>query len=234
MGHSGLRRVATTGLVLALSACGGRALLEDGAAGAAAGGQSGALGSGGAHAAGGTSVTLPQGGASVITSGGSSSSMLVCMELCEAVPCPMGKLVTPLDQCCPICVTTTPASDAGPPLADAGSAPPPSQCPGLTANPPAECPLTQEDVACSSSEDCTIGSVLSSADSCVRLVFGMNRTSVSANTGTCNAPPVAQGGECMNLQIQTQDCQVTQDEEVFAVCTYGKCMSYGPPPVSPP
>jgi hypothetical protein len=172
---TGLRQIAVAGLVLATSACGGRALLEDGVA---AGGQSGTLGTAGGHpdAAGGE--TSPQGGAPVVTSGG--------------------------------------ASDAGVgPVTNA-------ECPGLAANPPTACSLDPADVSCVTNQQCTTLVVLSSATSCLRLVYGLN----SASVNFCQSPP--QEGACASFQNQTQDCRITDGEQppVFALCTNGRCTSY--------
>jgi hypothetical protein len=227
MAHGNLRAVSAAALLLALGACGGRALIEDGAA---AGGQSGTLGTGGHSAAGGDVTTTPQGGGSVTASGGSSSTMPACKELCESILCIGGNVMTPPGQCCPVCVqSTTPASDAGPPLTDAGPAQPPLECPGLTANPPPSCPLTRADVACSSDSDCAT-KMAPACDGCLGQLYGVNRTSTAMCGPTACPPP---GSTCAGFDFQTQDCRVTPKGQVVigAQCVAGQCFSFAGDPL---
>ncbi len=207
----GLRRVAVASLVLAISACGGRALIDDGAATA---GQSGTLGSGG-QTSGGGGVTTPQAGAPGVTSGGSSSTSPRCMELCESILCIGGNVVTPAGQCCPVCAV---------PTVDAGVASPPVACPGLVANPPPSCPLTPADVACSSDSDCTT-KMAPTCSNCVGQLYGVNRTS-TALCGPTACPSI--GANCSSFDFQTQDCRVTPKGQAIpgAKCVAGQCLSF--------
>lgn len=160
-------------------------------------------------------MTTPQGSGPVIASGGSSSTIPVCKELCDAIVCVGGSVVTLPGQCCTVCAIAT---------ADAGAAPPSNQCPGLAANPPAACGLNDEDVSCSVDAECTTVGVFSSG--CIRLVFGVNTASTYC-TGATGA------AACTTYKDQTEDCQVTQDEQVYAACTDGRCTSYAAAPTLP-
>ncbi len=213
----GLRRFAAAGALLALGACGGRALLEDGAA---AGGQSGALGSGGEQSAGGSSVTLPQGDGPVVASGGSSSTTPMCKELCESILCIGGDVVTPPGQCCPVCTIAT---------VDAGAEPPSNQCPGQAANPPPSCPLTPADVACSSDADCTT-KMAQTCSNCSGQLYGVNRTSTATCVATACAP---NGPTCSTFNFLTQDCRITPKGQVVigAKCLAGQCFSFAGDPL---
>jgi hypothetical protein len=215
MGLTGLRRISAIGLVLALNACGGRALIDDGAA---AGGQSGALATAG-QAAGGGSVTTPQGGGPVFSSGGSSPTMPVCREICESILCIGGDVVTPPGQCCPVCAVAA---------IDAGVASPTNQCPGQAANPPPSCPLTPADVACSSDSDCTTR-MAPVCNGCLGQRYGVNRTG-TALCGPTACPPI--GANCLTVSFETQDCRVSPSAQAIigAKCVAGECFSFAENP----
>jgi hypothetical protein len=222
MGRTELRRTAAAGALLALGACGGRALFEDGAAGI---GQSGAVGVGGGQAAAGAGVTAPQGGAPASASGGNSAaganqSAAGCNHSCLAMPCAGGTLVTLPGQCCPICLGATPM--------DAGVPPPPMRCSGLAANPPLWCPLTLTDVACTSDVDCTL-KMVPFCSPCVGQIYAVNRTS----TATCGPVNCPLEGTCssVSFELQTQDCVVVPKGQliVSAHCVAGQCWSFSSP-----
>lgn len=220
MAH-GASRATTAVFLLALSACGGRALLDEGAAGPATGGQSGTFGTGGSF--GGAAATTPQGGGPVLTSGGSSATP-VCKELCEAILCTGGNAITPPGQCCPVCAPTTPpASDAGPPLVSDAGPPAPTQCPGLEPNPPLSCPFTLADVACNSDSDCTTRMFPLCSD-CSGLLYGVNRASTRMCGPTACSPI---GTNCSTYSLQTQDCLVSPKgrDIIGAKCVAGQCKS---------
>ncbi len=241
-----LRATTAAVILVAVSACGGRALVDEGAG---AGGQGGSTG------------TTPQGGGPALASGGSSSTSPGCPGSCGSNECVGGILLTSPGECCPSCVTLTPAVDAGnacnggacPSLlctsgvpttlagqccpvcvsetlfdSDAGnSLPPPSDKCLATMPAPSPCPLTAADIACELDSDCVPEVAPASCGAtCLMSVYAINQAS-TAICDPCPADPSCNG----QFEYLGQDCRLLLmgQGNFSARCVAGTCTSVAVP-----